>query len=266
MNTIEELIGIMARLRDPERGCPWDRIQTFRTIASYTIEEAYEVADAIERENLSDLRDELGDLLFQVVFHAQLAREAGAFGFEEVVDAIAGKMIRRHPHVFGDAVERSPAEQSQRWEEMKAAERAEGGSGESLLDDVPVALPALIRAEKLQRRAARCGFDWPDADEVFEKIMEELGELREAVHFGNRDSIDDELGDLLFSVVNLARHIGVDPERCARFANTKFERRFRELERRATADGASAETLTSAELDNLWREIKAQESRRGIVE
>ena len=259
MNKIEELIAIMARLRDPERGCPWDREQTFQTIAPYTIEEAYEVADAIERENLPDLRDELGDLLFQVVFHAQIAREAGAFGFEEVVDAIAGKMIRRHPHVFGDAIERSPAEQSQQWEEMKAAERSEGGGGESLLDDVPVALPALSRAAKLQRRAARCGFDWPNADEVFEKIAEELRELREAVHAGDRDGIDDELGDLLFSVVNLARHVGADPELCARSANAKFERRFRELEHRAAAAGTSAETQTPAELDAIWSEIKAQE-------
>ena len=266
MNTIEDLIGIMARLRDPERGCPWDRVQTYRTIAPYTIEEAYEVADAVERENLPDLRDELGDLLFQVVFHAQLAREAGAFGFEEVVDAIAGKMIRRHPHVFGDGIDTSRAEQSQRWEEMKAAERAESGSGESLLDDIPVALPALTRAAKLQRRAARGGFDWPNADEVIEKIAEELGELKEAVEADNRDGIDDELGDLLFSVVNLARHVGADPERCARSANAKFERRFRELERRATADGACAETLTLAELDKLWTEIKAEEGGRGIVD
>lgn len=266
MNSLEDLIGIMARLRDPEFGCPWDRVQTYHTIAPYTIEEAYEVADAIERENLPDLCDELGDLLFQVVFHAQLAREAGAFGFEDVVDAIAGKMIRRHPHVFGDAIERSPAEQSQRWEEMKAAERAESGSGESLLDDVPVALPALTRAAKLQRRAARCGFDWPKADEVIEKIAEELGELKAAVEAGNQDGIDDELGDLLFTVVNLARHIGADPERCARFANAKFERRFRELERRAAVDGVSLEVLTLAELDDLWTEIKAQEGCREIAD
>ena len=259
MNKIEELIDIMARLRDPERGCPWDRVQTFRTIAPYTIEEAYEVADAIERENLPDLRNELGDLLFQVVFQAQIAREAGAFGFEEIVDAIAVKMIRRHPHVFGDATERSPAEQSQRWEEMKAAERSESGGGKSLLDDVPVTLPALSRAMKLQRRAARCGFDWPNADEVFEKIEEELGELREAVHAGDRDGTGDELGDLLFSVVNLARHIGVDPEACARSANAKFERRFRELELRVAAGGVPAESQTPAELDAIWSEIKTQE-------
>ena len=257
MNRIEDLIGIMARLRDPEHGCPWDRVQTFRTVAPYTIEEAYEVADAIERENLSDLRDELGDLLFQVVFHAQVAREAGEFGFEEVVDAIAGKMIRRHPHIFGDAEERNSQEQSQQWEEMKAAERSGGGGEGSLLDDVPIALPALTRAVKLQRRAARCGFDWPNSDEVFDKIAEELGELRDAVRAGNRTEIDDELGDLLFTVANLARHVGADPESCARTANRKFERRFRELERRV--DAAPAEALTTADLDAIWSAIKAQE-------
>ena len=248
----------MVRLRDPERGCPWDRVQTFRTIAPYTIEEAYEVVDAIERESLPELRDELGDLLFQVVFHAQLAREAGAFGFEDVVGAIAGKMIRRHPHVFGDAGERDAADQSRQWEEMKAAERAERSGGGSLLDDVPVTLPALTRAAKLQRRAARCGFDWPDAGEVLDKVEEELEELRNAVRRGEQSEIDDELGDLLFTVVNLARHVGADPENCARAANRKFERRFRELERRAGAasDGAP---VAAAELEAIWSAIKAQE-------
>ena len=259
MKRIEDLIGIMARLRDSERGCPWDRVQTFRTIAPYTIEEAYEVADAIEREKFTDLLDELGDLLFQVVFHAQIARESGEFGFEEVVDAIAGKMVRRHPHVFGDANERSLAEQPERWEEIKAVERSERGSKGSLLDDVPIALPALTRAMKLQRRAARCGFDWPNSNAVFDKITEELVELREAVRAGDRAGIDDELGDLLFTVVNFARHLGIDPESSARAANKKFERRFRELERRAGAGGTSAEALSSAELERIWSEIKAQE-------
>ena len=257
MSRIEDLIGIMARLRDPVRGCPWDRVQTFRTIAPYTIEEAYEVADAIEREDLSDLLDELGDLLFQVVFHTQIAREAGEFGFEDVVGAIAGKMIRRHPHVFGDASERNSEEQSRQWEELKAAERSGSGRDVSLLDDVPVALPALTRAVKLQRRAARRGFDWQNADEVVDKIAEELDELRHAVRAGDRTGIEDELGDLLFSVANLARHVDSDPESCARAANRKFERRFRELERRA--DAASAEALTAADLDAIWSEVKAQE-------
>ena len=259
MSNIDDLIGIMARLRDPERGCPWDRVQTFATIAPYTIEEAYEVADAIERGDLSGLVDEFGDLLFQVVFHAQMARESGAFGFGEVVDAITGKMIRRHPHVFADAEESGVIEQSARWEDMKAAERSGGGGAESLLDDVPVALPALTRAVKLQRRAARCGFDWPDADDVFDKISEELGELREAVRTGAEPAIHHELGDLLFTIANLARHLGADPESSARAANRKFERRFRELERRARAGGASAETLDMAALDGLWSEIKAEE-------
>jgi len=255
VSRIEDLLGIMARLRDPERGCPWDRVQTFRTVAPYTIEEAYEVADAIERENLADLVDELGDLLLQVVFHAQMAREAGDFDFEDVVDAIAGKMIRRHPHVFGDADERDAVEQPRQWEEMKAAERSE--SAASLMDDVPVALPALTRAVKLQRRAARCGFDWPDSGGVLDKIEEELEELRIAVRAGDRNGVEDELGDLLFSVANLARHVDADPETCARAANRKFERRFRELERRAGA--ASDEALTAAELDAIWSGIKARE-------
>ena len=257
---IEDLIGIMARLRDPERGCPWDRVQTFDTIAPYTIEEAYEVADAIDRRALPDLADELGDLLFQVVFHAQIAHESGAFGFDEVVDAITRKMIRRHPHVFGDADGSiGEDEQSRTWEEMKAAERSEGGGEGSLLDGVPVALPALTRAVKLQRRAARCGFDWPSQDEVFDKVSEELDELREAVRTGDRPEIHHELGDLLFTIANLARHLGADPESTARAANGKFERRFRELERRAGAGGASAEALETAELDRIWSEIKAQE-------
>ena len=263
MKRVEDLLGIMARLRDPERGCPWDRVQTFRTIAPYTIEEAYEVADAIEREDLAGLLDELGDLLFQVVFYAQLARETGGFGFEDVVDAITGKMIRRHPHVFGDERERSAAEQSERWEAMKAAERSARRGGDrdrdSLLDGVPIALPALTRAVKLQRRAARCGFDWPHPDEVFDKVSEELGELKQAVRAGDRAAIDDELGDLLFTVANLARHVGADPESTARGANRKFERRFREIERRARASGASADALDAAGLERLWSEIKAQE-------
>ena len=257
MSGIDDLIGIMARLRDPEHGCPWDREQTFRSIAPYTIEEAYEVADAIEREDLSHLLDELGDLLFQVVFHAQMAREAGAFGFEEVVAAIAGKMIRRHPHVFGDPHERSPAEQRWKWEEMKAAERSGSGRAGSLLDDVPATLPALTRAVKLQRRAATCGFDWPSSEEVFGKIAEELGELRDAVRAGDRPEVEEELGDLLFTVANLARHVGADPEACARAANRKFERRFRELERRV--DTTAGGPLAASDLDSAWSDIKAQE-------
>ena len=257
MSRIDDLIGIMARLRDPARGCPWDRVQTFRSIAPYTIEEAYEVADAIEREDFADLADELGDLLFQVVFHAQIARESDAFDFDDVVDAIAGKMIRRHPHVFGDADETSVAEQSVKWEEMKAAERSGSGQEGSLLDGVPVALPALTRAVKLQRRAARCGFDWPQVHGVFDKLSEELGELREAVRARDQATIDEELGDLLFTVANLARHLGTDPESAARAANRKFERRFRELERRVDAPSAGA--LSAADLEAIWSDIKTRE-------
>ena len=262
MNRIEDLIGIVERLRDPERGCPWDRVQTFRTIAPCTIEEACEVADAVEREDLRALVDELGDLLFQVVFHAQIACESGAFRFDDVVDAITGKMIRRHPHVFGDADGSiGVAEQSRTWEEMKAAERSADGSGdtESLLDGVPVTLPALTRAVKLQRRAARYGFDWPDSGEVLDKITEEVGELREAMRTGGRAEIEGELGDLLFTVANLARHLGADPESAARAANRKFERRFRDLERRT--GGASAGTLDPESLDRIWSRIKAEEER-----
>lgn len=259
MSRIDDLIEIVARLRDPQRGCPWDRVQTFRSIAPYTIEEAYEVTDAIEREDLYGLVDELGDLLFQVVFHAQLAHESGTFQFDDVVDAIASKMIRRHPHVFGDEDVSSPADQSTRWEEMKAVERSEGADGRSLLDDIPVALPALTRAVKMQRRAARCGFDWTNPGEVLDKIMEEVGELREATKAGNRPNIGDELGDLLFTVANLARHLGVDPEFAARAANMKFERRFRELERRVGARDARAEPPNLADLDGIWSEIKSQE-------
>ena len=260
---IGDLIGIVARLRDPERGCPWDRVQTFRTIVPYTIEEAYEVADAVERGDLPDLADELGDLLFQVVLHAQIASESGAFRFDDVVDAIAGKMVRRHPHVFGDADGSIGVdEQSRAWEAMKAAERSAQGSGEpeSLLDGVPVALPALTRAVKLQRRAARRGFDWPSPDEVLGKVSEELGELEEAVRAGDRSGVAGELGDLLFTVANLARHLGVDPETAARAANRKFERRFRELERRAGAGGGSTGSLDPGRLDGIWSEIKAEEA------
>ena len=259
---IDDLIGVVARLRDPARGCPWDRVQTLRTIAPYTIEEAYEVADAVERGDLRALVDELGDLLFQVVFHAQIACESGAFRFDDVVDAVTGKMIRRHPHVFGDADGSiGVAEQSRMWEEMKAAERAAEGGGdtESLLDGVPVALPALTRAVKLQRRAARCGFDWPDAGEVLDKIAEELGELKEAMRTGDRPGIESEFGDLLFTVANLARHLGADPESAARAANLKFERRFRDLERRT--GGAPAGTPAAESLDRIWSEIKAEEKR-----
>ncbi|NBB92503.1 MAG: nucleoside triphosphate pyrophosphohydrolase [Gammaproteobacteria bacterium] len=228
---IERLLGIMARLRDPERGCPWDVQQDFRTIAPYTIEEAHEVADAIERGDLDDLRDELGDLLFQVVFHARMAEERAAFAFDDVVEAIADKLVRRHPHVFGDARFADAEEQTANWEAIKAAERAQKGeSDSSVLAGVSRGLPALRRSVKLQKRAARVGFDWPEASPVFDKIREEAEELEQAVAADDPDNIEEEVGDLLFAVTNLARKLAVDPGSALRRANHKFERRFRGME------------------------------------
>ena len=256
-SALVELLGIMARLRDRERGCPWDIEQTFATIAPYTIEEAYEVADAIERNDLGDLKEELGDLLFQVVFHARLAEEAGAFEFAGVARAICDKMLRRHPHVFGDQKVAGTAEQTKRWEEIKREERASAPAG-GLLDDVPVALPALVRAAKLGKRAATVGFDWPDASGVRAKVEEELAEVDEAVASGNRADIAAEIGDLLFSIANLSRHHELDPETCLRSANERFARRFRAVERDVTASGQSWSSHDAAALDALWRRAKAE--------
>ncbi len=262
---MDELLMIMSRLRDPESGCPWDREQSFRTIAPYTVEEAYEVADAIERESWSELADELGDLLFQVVFHTQLAREAGFFDFDDVVSAIIDKMVRRHPHVFQRERMPDAAEQIASWETMKAAERFEDPSMRSHLDAIPVALPALSRATKLQNRAARCGFDWPDIQGVVDKLDEEKGELEKAVAEGKRAPIEDEIGDMFFTLVNLARRLGVDPEVAAGSANRKFERRFRALEERAKREdpGLAADDpipgLPLESLERLWSSIKAEE-------
>ena len=263
---IEALRAVMARLRDPERGCDWDIAQSFATIAPYTIEEAYEVADAIEREDLEDLRDELGDLLLQVVFHARMAEERGAFDFDDVARAIVAKLIRRHPHVFGEgrgAGEKplSDAARREAWEAAKAAERA-AKAGEarsdapSALEGIARNLPALARAEKIQRRAARVGFDWADTDPVRAKIEEELGEVTEAAAAGDEDALEDELGDLLFSVVNLARHHDVDAESALRRANAKFERRFRRVERFAAAEGTTLDGLGLDALDTLWERAK----------
>ena len=263
---IEALRAVMARLRDPERGCDWDIAQSFATIAPYTIEEAYEVADAIEREDLEDLRDELGDLLLQVVFHARMAEERGAFDFDDVARAIVAKLIRRHPRVFGEgrgAGEKplSDAARREAWEAAKAAERA-AKAGEarsdapSALEGIARNLPALARAEKIQRRAARVGFDWADTDPVRAKIEEELGEVTEAAAAGDEDALEDELGDLLFSVVNLARHHDVDAESALRRANAKFERRFRRVERFAAAEGTTLDGLGLDALDTLWERAK----------
>lgn len=255
-SALEDLLNVMARLRTPVSGCPWDLEQTFSTIAPYTIEEAYEVADAIERGDLHALEDELGDLLLQVVFHARMAEEAGAFDFASVARAITSKMLRRHPHVFAeDADGRTADQQVEAWERIKAAELAGTGSS-SVLDGVPRAAPALMRAAKLTRRAARIGFDWPDLAGVFAKLDEERGELERAIEAGDRANIAEEIGDVLFVLANLARKLSVDPEDCLRAANAKFERRFRHVERRA---GGASPPLQLATLDGYWNEAKALE-------
>ncbi len=253
------LIEIMARLRDPETGCPWDIEQDFASIAPYTIEEAYEVADAIERGDWRDLRAELGDLLLQAVFHAQIARDKGLFDIEDVANAISDKMIARHPHVFGEENRDKSAEQQTRdWEAVKAAERA--ASGESgTLDGVALGLPALLRAVKLQKRAARVGFDWPETSHVLNKIEEEVQELHEASEGGNPDEIEEEFGDLLFVMANLARHMKLCPETALRRANAKFARRFARIEELLAEDGRRPEESDLAEMDAMWNAAKAEE-------
>jgi len=281
--TIDDLLRVMARLRDPESGCPWDREQSFATIAPYTIEEAYEVADAIARNDLEALKDELGDLLLQVVYHARMAEEDGRFGFSDVVDAITAKMIRRHPHVFEDASLRDAFLTNGTWERIKAEEKAKrgyasrgdatrgvGDEAGSLLDDVPVALPALTRAVKLQSRAARVGFDWPSLAPVLAKIEEEIAELESAIADEKREAaapaskkVTEEFGDLLFVMANVARHLGVDPEASLRDANAKFMRRFRSIEAALRAEGRTPQDATLEEMDQLWDEAKATETETG---
>lgn len=255
---LDRLIEVMARLRDPVRGCAWDLEQTFATIAPYTVEEAYEVADAIERGDMSDLRDELGDLLLQVVFHARMAEERGLFDFAAVAEAITDKMIRRHPHVFGDEPGRTAAEQPGAWEAAKAAERAAKSRG-GVLDDVAAGLPALTRAVKLTKRAARVGFDWPSTTEVVEKLQEELAELEVEIAAGDQAKAREELGDLLFVVANLARKLDVEPEDALRAANAKFTRRFGFIEAALAAEGRRPEDSDLAEMDRLWDAAKAAE-------
>ncbi|MDH4261353.1 MAG: nucleoside triphosphate pyrophosphohydrolase [Gammaproteobacteria bacterium] len=255
---IERLREIMMRLRDPVTGCPWDLQQDFRSIAPHTLEEAYEVADAIERGDLDALRDELGDLMFQVIFHSQLASERGAFGFDDVVDAICDKLTRRHPHVFGGVPVANATEQTRIWESLKAEERKALGQGAGALHGVPKALPALSRARKLGRRAADAGFDWPDAAGPRAKIDEELAELDRVVD-GDRNSarVEAELGDLLFSVVNLARHLDIDAEAALRGTNDRFERRYAHLEQALAARGIDLRAAGPALLDELWIAAKA---------
>ncbi|RBI75156.1 nucleoside triphosphate pyrophosphohydrolase [Roseovarius sp. TE539] len=256
---MDRLLDVMRRLRDPETGCPWDIEQDFVTIAPYTIEEAYEVADAIERSDWADLRGELGDLLLQVVFHAQIASDRGLFAFEDVADDIAAKMVARHPHVFGDEDrDKSAAQQTRDWEAIKAAERA-AKSQTGVLDGVAAGLPALLRAVKLQKRAARVGFDWPDSEQVLDKITEEVAELNEAAEAGARDQIAEEFGDLLFVMANLARHMNIDPEAALRGANAKFTRRFAAIETALSRDGRTPEESDLAEMDALWDAAKIRE-------
>ncbi len=262
---MEELLQIMARLRDPQSGCPWDREQNFHSIAPYTIEEAYEVLDAIEREDLPGLRDELGDLLLQVVFHARMAEEQGAFDFSAVVGSICQKMTRRHPHVFGDEEIVDASAQRESWEALKQQERQERAENEkrseSVLDDISLALPGLTRAVKLQKRAARVGFDWPDLEPVIAKIKEELAELEEVLAQGrDKDRLEDELGDLFFCLGNLARHLKIDPEAAVRRTNAKFERRFKTIEAALREQGTTPEAAGLARMDELWDQAKAAES------
>ena len=252
------LLALMKTLRDPQGGCPWDREQTFATIAPYTIEEAYEVADAIARGDLGHLQEELGDLLFQVVFHARMAEEQGAFDFGDVAEGLLTKMVERHPHVFGDGDARTAAEQTKAWEAQKAAERAAKTPDASVLDGIAKNLPALMRADKLTRRAGRIGFDWNKADDVLEKLEEELAELAEARLKADRDAMMDEMGDVLFVVANLARKLDLDPEECLRGANRKFERRFGHIESSLRAAHKTG-VQPLEDLEALWVEAKRKE-------
>lgn len=272
MYQLDDLLHLMARLRDPQHGCPWDLKQNFASIVPHTLEEAYEVADAIERGDFAHLPGELGDLLFQVVYYSQLAREEGRFDFAQVVDGITSKLIRRHPHVFADgdlygAVDVPKLDETavkQRWEAIKAEERAEKAAAPeqlSLLDDVPTALPSLSRAIKLQKRAAQVGFDWPEALPVVDKVREELDEVLEAMSENDADAIAEEIGDLLFVVSNLARHLKVEPESALRAANAKFERRFRFIEQALRDAGRNMEDCALDELDALWGEAKKLEKQ-----
>ncbi len=268
--TLSDLIDIMAILRTPNMGCPWDLEQTFETIAPYTIEEAYEVADAIARGDPDDLKEELGDLLLQVVFHARMAEECGAFDFGDTADALARKLIRRHPHVFGSDMAKGAANVPGIWERIKAEEAAakakakgEAAPPESILDGVPLALPALTRSVKLQRRAAKVGFDWSGVDQVLAKVAEELAEFEQEVKAGRQDAMEEEFGDVLFVLANLARRLEIDPEQAMRSANAKFTRRFHHVERRLAERGDAPEDAALADMEALWNEAKALEKHRG---
>ncbi len=258
--SIDALLQIMASLRDPDGGCPWDLQQNFRTISPYTLEEAYEVADAIERGDMDDLKEELGDLLLQVVFHAQMANEQGSFSFDDVLESISTKMVRRHPHVFANGASDTPEGVAATWDEIKQAEKdAKGKSTSGLLDDVPVVLPALAQAVKLQKRAAKVGFDWPSATPVLDKIQEEIEELRVEISADDQDKIEEELGDLLFVMANYARHLKVDPDAALRRANQKFRNRFAAMEANAALKDTDLSDLSLAQLEDLWTQAKIKE-------
>lgn len=257
MSDIKRLLDIMRALRDPETGCPWDKEQTFTTIAPYTIEEAYEVADAIEQQDYDELKKELGDLLLQVVYHSQIAEEQGLFGFADVVDSISEKMIHRHPHVFADEQGKDVNAVKQTWETLKAEERQEKNQS-GTLDGISSNLPALMRAYKIQKRAANVGFDWPALEPVIEKVNEELLEVQQAIKSNNDESIAEEIGDLLFSCVNLARHLKRKPEDALRAANTKFITRFNKVEALVNADNKVIENCSLDELDAYWNKVKLQ--------
>ncbi|AWN54532.1 nucleoside triphosphate pyrophosphohydrolase [Methylobacterium sp. 17Sr1-1] len=258
---IARLLGIMARLRDPDGGCPWDLAQSHASIVPYTIEEAYEVAEAVESGDPEELRDELGDLLFQVVFQARIAEEAGTFAFDDVATAIADKMVRRHPHIFGEVRGLDQAAVKAQWAAIKAEERAAKGrpAQEGTLAGVPLALPALARAEKISRKAAAVGFDWPDAAEVIAKVREETDEVAQALAGEGPEAVAEEIGDLLFSVANLARHAGVDPEEALRRANLKFQRRFSAMEEEVTKDGRTLPEAGLAAMEAAWVAVKRRE-------
>ena len=265
MQSIEKLIEIMQSLRDPENGCPWDLEQDFQSLIPYTIEEAYEVADAIEQNDLEDIKGELGDLLFQIVFYSQLGKEQSAFDFNDVAETISDKLIRRHPHVFSDAKIKNSEEQTKEWEKIKQQEREiksiKNSSELSILDDVSRALPSLMRSEKLQKRAAREGFDWPNIQDVMLKVNEELNEVHQELDADvqDKEKIEEEIGDLFFSCINLSRHAGLDAEQCVRKANLKFERRFRELEKTAKNKGLQVSEINIDDLEKLWQEVKSRE-------
>ena len=259
---IDRLHNILKALRTPKTGCPWDLKQNFKSIAIYTIEEAYEVVDAIERDDMDDLKDELGDLLLQVVFHARMAEEAGLFDFHDVAQAISEKMLRRHPHVFAEETGKSIDDVKNSWEVIKAKEKEAktGGVPQSLLEDIPSALPGMTRSVKLQKRAARVGFDWPEISQVFDKLDEELGELRQEIEQnGSSERLLDEMGDVMFVIANLARHLRIDPEQASRAGNQKFTNRFNDMEKQAEASGKDMDSLTLDELETMWQSAKTKD-------